>query len=904
MNRRDAVAILFLIAFPFIYFFPVTLGKSVWNTRDISRVYHPFAVELSRALSEGRLPLWTPYLQTGFPLLAEGQIAAFYLPQLLLVKLLPAQYVVSYEMLIHLAFAAVGMYYCARIFDSSAPSALMAGFAFSFSGFMIQKLYHTPILMTAAWLPWLIFLFERWQRARRDHDKRRGVWLLLTTLAIAMQWLAGSVQIAFLNSIILAVFGFVGRVFWDRVDGSAQLSFARIRRAFITTALPLVLGTSLAAIQLVPTTELLGYSTRAHGLDEKLQTLYSYSSDSLAQFIFPFSQGEPSDDNVELWGYCGISILLLAISALRDRRDARTIFLLAFALTALSLTLGASNPLFQLLSRLPVFGSFRVPARYVFPFAFAMVLLAARGFDGPAKNLPNFSKSLSAGLAGLCLAIVFVELNVIRFAYTESFGFWLGTWNILPWVIGSLSVILILLGWMNRINQRLFRTAMFGLVLFDLSSYAAPFLSTTVAQLTFPPNITQAPRSVQALGTPRALERILTDETIWPSVPALRASLYPNFGLLFGYEMVHAYTPLIFDANETYFYNLSPAMLNLVNARYFSVPLEPRITDRTPTPFAELTLDVVDNETAILPTPAISIQVDSFTEGAAAMPTGSPAAELIVKLEDGARQQFPLRIGIETADWDLGKGSVSSQAHIAHKVSAFVRALGRPFDGAVYRGELALGALPRKIVSVNVHPLVPKAQITIERIALVDEKGNAISLAGLTNKNEFRLFFMSDTAAIWENLDVLPRAFLVHRAEVIKRDAVFARLHQPDFDGGELVLLSDGQAISGTNVNRASEHAEITRYEPERVDLAVRAEEPGYVVLADSWYPGWNAYVDGQAQTIYRADFLFRTVKVEPGEHAVVFEFRPMSVYVGAGISIASFLIVVGIAIVLHRVPG
>jgi hypothetical protein len=320
MNRRDTAATLFLIAFPFLFYFPVTLGTSAWYTRDISRVYHPFAVELSRALNEGRLPLWTPYLQGGFPLLAEGQVAAFYLPQLLLVKFLPAHFAISYEMLLHIAFAGVGMYYCTRTFGSSAAGALVAGFAFSFNGFMLQKLYHTPILLTAAWLPWLIVLFERWQRARKRRSTGAGFWLLFCALAIAMQWLAGSAQTAFLNSIVLGVYGLVGRLFWDRVDNSADQKIPAIVGAVIAPAIPLFLGTALAAMQLFPTMELLSYSTRAHGLDEKLLTLYSYSSGSLAQYIFPFSQGEPSDDNVELWGYCGLATMLLAVSALRTRR--------------------------------------------------------------------------------------------------------------------------------------------------------------------------------------------------------------------------------------------------------------------------------------------------------------------------------------------------------------------------------------------------------------------------------------------------------------------------------------------------------------------------------------------------------------------------------------------------------
>jgi membrane protein YfhO len=894
VNRRD-LASLFLIAFPFLFFFPVTFGTSAWYTRDISRVYHPFAVELARALSEGRLPLWTRYLQAGFPLAAEGQVAAFYLPQLLLVKFLPAHIAISYEMLAHLAFAAVGMYCCARTFGSGSASALVAGFAFSFNGFMIQKLYHTPILLTAAWLPWLIFLFERWQRARKDRDRRAGIWLILTALAVAMQWLAGSAQIAFLNSIILGLFGFVGQLFWNRAE--ANRSIRTIIGAALIPVVPLFFGTALAAMQLLPTAELLGYSTRAGGLDEKLLTLYSYSGDSLAQYVLPFSQGEPSDDNVELWSYCGLSILLLSLSALRLRRDARTIFWFVLAIAALSLTLGAVNPLFQLLSRLPIFSLFRVPARYAFPFAFAVIILAASGFDDLAKRLPS-SDRLYPWLVGIFVCFGFLELALVRFAYVEPLEFWLSAWNILPWIIGSLALILIFLGYAKRIDRKFFQATMMGLVIFDLSAYAATFLSTTVAQLTPLANINQVPRSVSVLEASGPPERVLTDETIWPSVPALRASLYPNFGMLYEREMAHAYTPLWFDANENYFFNLTPEMLNLLNVRYFFVPLEPRFTDRRPMPYASLALDVVENEVMLQPVSASSIQIDSFTEDASTLPKGTPVAELVVRLDDDSISVFPFRSGIETADWDAAsKSSDLNAAHSARTVVGFIRSLGHTFDANVYRAQFDLSPA-RRITSINVRALIPPARITVERIVLADEKGKVSSLAALTGKDDFLLRYMSDTVAIWENMDVLPRAFVVHDAKEKSGDQILEYLRKPDFRPDQVVLLSDGSSTDMASAPGSNDQVQMTQYDSQRVSVTVETDHAGYLVLADTFYPGWNAYVDGQATPIERADMIFRAIPIQAGRHLVTFEYSPMSLWIGVAISAVSLIVLLGIALV------
>lgn len=899
--KINALALFFLIAFPFIYFFPVTIGQSVWLTRDISRVYHPFAVELARALSEGRLPFWTPYLQAGFPLVAEGQIAAFYPLQLLMVRFIAPHFAISYEMLVHLAFAAVGMYACARLFVKSTPSAFLAGFVFSFNGFMIQKLYHTPILLTAAWLPWMIFLSERWQRAQENHDIRTSIWFLLTVFATALSWLAGSAQIALLNSITLAVFGFVARLYWNRPDHAADRRFLAILRAALWTALPIILGTAIAAIQLAPTVELLSYSTRAGGLDERLLTLYSYSRDSLAQFIFPFSQGEPSDDNVELWGYIGVSTLLLAIWALRLRRDSRTVFLSLFALTALSLTLGGINPLFRLLSELPVLNLFRVPARYVFLFSFAAALLAATAFDEIAQKLQapvdrNFRLPLL--ILFPCAILVF---GVIWLAYAASLEFWLTAWNILPWIIGTLAVILMSLGWARRIGQYTFQAGMIGLLTFDLSAYTATFLSTTVAQLTPAATITQAPRSVQILGSQTTPERIITDETIWPSVPALRASLYPNFGMLYGREMAHAYTPLWFEANQNYFFALTPQMLNLMNVRYFFIPLEPRFTDRNLAPADSFALDVVNNKVQIPPMPATSIQIDSIVEDTSTLTEGTTVAELDVQFDDGVNAVYPLRVGFETGDWDHARKNTGAlPVHSARTIPGFVRSYGRTFDANVYRAQFSLSP-GHRVTALNVRTLIPASHITIEQITLVDENGKATTLASLTGKNELMLRYISDTVVVWENRNVMPRAFIVHSARVENNAQAFDDIRHPGFHPEQVVLLEHGQPLLSDLPPSSRDHVEITHYAPEQVTISAESDRAGYLVLADTYYPGWNAMVDGREAPIYRADYIFRAVPIEAGKHSVTFEYRPISIRVGIVITSLSFSIAIAVSLFLRN---
>jgi uncharacterized membrane protein YfhO len=70
-------------------------------------------------------------------------------------------------------------------------------------------------------------------------------------------------------------------------------------------------------------------------------------------------------------------------------------------------------------------------------------------------------------------------------------------------------------------------------------------------------------------------------------------------------------------------------------------------------------------------------------------------------------------------------------------------------------------------------------------------------------------------------------------------------------------------------------------------------------VLADTFYPGWQATLDGQPVEILRANHTFRAVAFPPGEHTVVFRYLPLSFQVGAVVSLLTLFVTVGALTVL-----
>ena len=84
--------------------------------------------------------------------------------------------------------------------------------------------------------------------------------------------------------------------------------------------------------------------------------------------------------------------------------------------------------------------------------------------------------------------------------------------------------------------------------------------------------------------------------------------------------------------------------------------------------------------------------------------------------------------------------------------------------------------------------------------------------------------------------------------------------------------------------------ARILEYDPGRVSIEATLETPGFLVLTDTYYPGWKASVDGQESKVYAADYLFRAVYLEEGEHNVEFVYDPLSFKLGLSLSGSTLL--------------
>jgi hypothetical protein len=134
------------------------------------------------------------------------------------------------------------------------------------------------------------------------------------------------------------------------------------------------------------------------------------------------------------------------------------------------------------------------------------------------------------------------------------------------------------------------------------------------------------------------------------------------------------------------------------------------------------------------------------------------------------------------------------------------------------------------------------------------------------------------------NLHALPRAYFIVPSQVPTEIQTVESLgcwsvHQ----GVQVIDPETGEGASGFFRKDA---AEIESYEPERVEIATDSPRDGFLVLSDTYRPGWSASVDSAPSPILRAHAAFRAVSVPAGKHRVVFLYRPASLRLGAAVSL------------------
>ena len=225
-----------------------------------------------------------------------------------------------------------------------------------------------------------------------------------------------------------------------------------------------------------------------------------------------------------------------------------------------------------------------------------------------------------------------------------------------------------------------------------------------------------------------------------------------------------------------------------------------------------------------------------------------------------------------------------------------------------FRNPGALAANNRIISFLNVKYLValPQYKTLLEsmRATAIAGSPRLFPLIGESSKPEnpkgetvplyTKVFTSPSGVTVYLNRNVLPRAYLVEKVRSVKGiDEVCQILYNADesFDPSREALVEGPGPDAPAALTSGT--ATVISYKAQEVIIKTQSSGNGFLVLSDTYYPGWKAFIDGKETKIYATNGVVRGVFISPGNHEVIFEYSPGSFKAGALISFTTFVLVV-----------
>jgi hypothetical protein len=414
MRREWAVRIGVLAAAVIATFGAAVFTDQVFYERDILNYWGPHIEVFVRAIAEHSWPLWNPYTGFGAPLLADPNFALAYPPTWLNLVMAPATY---YKLLVvgHCVWGGLGVLLLARHLRLAADACLVAALAYCLSGPFLSaaSLFHH--YTGAAWMPWVLLGLLRLLRAPSPESALRlGV-------AAAMQILAGSGDLC-LMTLLAAAFMVPGLEASDRRVSMGTLRFG---------LLALALASGLAAVQWIPTKELLASGGRSRQGDQSLYwSLHPASLPDLGALgavsglpLSPAARGNLFEGRDPLlssiyWGPVTLLLALVGLVLPGQGRAGLAAGLSFFILAAL----GRHTPFYPLLLHLPVFPLLRYPIKYLWAASLFAALLAGLGVSSWTRPVGLVERRRTALVGLLAGSAAIAALSYAAVLHFRFFG--------------------------------------------------------------------------------------------------------------------------------------------------------------------------------------------------------------------------------------------------------------------------------------------------------------------------------------------------------------------------------------------------------------------------------------------------------------------------------------------------
>ena len=868
---------------------------------DPAVIYVPWLIFSRQQLREGRFPLWNPYDGGGTPHFANYQSGvlspynfSFYVLSLKAALLVSA--------FLKLFAIALFTYLFLKRCGLERIAALLGSTGFTFAGYHVVWL-SGAITATAASLPAALFFSEViLQRAEATRAEASSARLTLPLAGLCLSLVVGLVaghpeNLYFGGLLLTAYLGFRLWTLRPVLRTSALVSLAGHVAACAAVAV------LIAAVQLLPFLEYLLNSHVITGRSGLSAGEVSRPIHFLPLLLTPRLLGDATSGYRALSGapiafpeaiapYCGATILLLAALSLSLLRTTARV---RFFVAAMGLWLVyAFNPLGLAVAFRVIPGIPDVPVvRSHDIWLFAVCCTAAWTLDSlikRSKGAPPTTLVLGTGLGVLAAGLVGAHW-VVRLYAAQIAGSGAAAMDILTGELAfftwTFTLGLAAILWVRLAERRTLRCFAAGLVV------AVVFLQTGFLLRDFNPTIKDRLFYPETPDMAK-LQRIVGHATLLVAGGRSR-SLVADSNLVYGLALPNNYDGIWIRRYDRLY------------RRHFGDGSFPR----TPLRFDEQGLTLFGIDYVLARGPLVNTEL-ADRRGLSLEP------KRLTALGSGlAVQSFTAR------EDDLQAIAVLAACHGPENASFINLRLEDDVDRTVVaqRAYPCSGSASRHWLTLS-FPAIPSSSGKRYRMIIHTSGGSpddSIQLYGWRGfehpVGELRIAGVRRTETLafdfayhldaFEHLATLKdrrlyrylggrsRYYTVGKALVAGNDKEAMRMVEAsDRDPAETVVLSNPpQQRPGASANGADGRVEVLDEDPTRIRLAVTRSDPGYLVLARPYYPGWKASVDGMPRSLLRANYAFMAVEVPAGTSRVTIRYQPASVWWGAVLSLTGLLI-------------
>ncbi|MCB0008754.1 MAG: YfhO family protein, partial [Anaerolineales bacterium] len=663
-------------------------------------------------------------------------------------------------------------------------------------------------------------------------------------------------------------------------------------------------------------------SIRSEGLTFRETVSFSLRPTNLHYSLLPpfgLDLSQPLGQAFSEWvAYLGISGLALALlgslTALWQPAPRRFIFLAACGLI---LSLGLfTGPLYLALYYLvPGFDLFRVPARWLLWYALAMALLAGLGYQRMVSARPGeLRRPLLVGSVLLGLLILWgylaVPLSRIIPMGAEAPAANPSWWSVVGWLL-ELSLFWLLASrsqngdWFKRYGPLLVAAVALFLASRQLAYHRNVTAPSVYFSLRPPIARLQALAAGQGagpagrylsqsgtlfdLGDQAEMDSIylpqLDEAALWTLTVATKQQevIAPNLSLSYGLSSVDGFDGGILPLRN---YTLATSLLLPAGAQTTDGRLREFMTGVPDGRFLDLfgvtwlITDKVGDEWH----EAEGLNVFYDLKHATTLAPGEAIAVLYIPAYEATALRLlandpPAVVRILDRDGEM--------------VPTTVRAVG----DRQYQVDFAAPVTPGAIDLLN----GPNGDLTLNGLALIDSRDSSFQTLV---PGEYRLLYSGDVK-IYENLDVLPRAFLVTKCrQVYSPQEAIALMERPvdpafgaPFDPETMVMVESRSRLGMPSWPEGELAGQVTieQYSPESMTLRMESEALYLLVITEANYPGWRASVDGDSVELFTVNGMFRGVWVPAGDHQIELRYAPAGFAIGRWISLLALAVLVSV---------